>query len=112
MHRNPSRHGKNTSRPLTGCRCANRGQRCCGTRGAEPDRTPVLIPEHHVADLGVRLGLYRRIAALQDEKEGLAGAARLLQALVEIACATKPDTDRGLAQPTPSLTEPRMTRRA
>src|SRR5207302_10207360 len=25
--------------------------------------TPVLIPEHYVADLGVRLGLYRRIAA-------------------------------------------------
>ena len=31
--------------------------------------TPVLIPEDYVADLGVRLGLYRRIAALADRAE-------------------------------------------
>ncbi|HUI17958.1 MAG TPA: transcription-repair coupling factor, partial [Alphaproteobacteria bacterium] len=31
--------------------------------------TPVLIPESYVADLGVRLGLYRRIAGLVDQKE-------------------------------------------
>src|SRR6201981_1374030 len=31
--------------------------------------TPVLIPEDYVADLGVRLGLYRRIAGLLDRRE-------------------------------------------
>src|SRR5262249_2857645 len=31
--------------------------------------TPVLIPETYVADLGVRLGLYRRIAQLSDRRE-------------------------------------------
>ena len=31
--------------------------------------TPVLIPESYVADLGVRLGLYRRIAGLVDQTE-------------------------------------------
>jgi hypothetical protein len=40
----------------------------------------------------MRLELYRRIAALQEGKGGLAGAAQLLPALVEIACATKPIT--------------------
>ena len=30
--------------------------------------TPVLIPESYVADLGVRLGFYRRIAALADRR--------------------------------------------
>jgi transcription-repair coupling factor (superfamily II helicase) len=31
--------------------------------------TPVLIPEDYVADLPVRLGLYRRLAELEDEQE-------------------------------------------
>jgi transcription-repair coupling factor (superfamily II helicase) len=31
--------------------------------------TPVLIPEDYVADLSVRLGLYRRIALVNDEQE-------------------------------------------
>ncbi len=31
--------------------------------------TPVLIPEDYVADLPVRLGLYRRLAELEDERE-------------------------------------------
>jgi len=31
--------------------------------------TPVLIPEDYVADLPVRLGLYRRLADLEDERE-------------------------------------------
>jgi len=31
--------------------------------------TPVLIPESYVPDLGVRLGLYRRVATLVDERE-------------------------------------------
>jgi hypothetical protein len=30
--------------------------------------TPVLIPEDYVADLSVRLGLYRRLADLEDER--------------------------------------------
>jgi transcription-repair coupling factor (superfamily II helicase) len=40
--------------------------------------TPVLIPERYVADLGVRLGLYRRIAALTDRREIDAFAAELI----------------------------------
>jgi transcription-repair coupling factor (superfamily II helicase) len=31
--------------------------------------TPVLIPEDYVADLSVRLGLYRRLAEIEDESE-------------------------------------------
>src|SRR5204862_951544 len=31
--------------------------------------TPVLIPEDYVADLSVRLGLYRRLADVEDEQE-------------------------------------------
>jgi transcription-repair coupling factor (superfamily II helicase) len=40
--------------------------------------TPVLIPETYVADLGVRLGLYRRIAQLSDARERDAFAAELI----------------------------------
>jgi transcription-repair coupling factor (superfamily II helicase) len=40
--------------------------------------TPVLIPEDYVADLAVRLGLYRRIAALADTRESEAFAAELI----------------------------------
>jgi transcription-repair coupling factor (superfamily II helicase) len=40
--------------------------------------TPVLIPEGYVADLGVRLGLYRRIAALGDRREIDAFGAELV----------------------------------
>jgi transcription-repair coupling factor (superfamily II helicase) len=40
--------------------------------------TPVLIPESYVADLNVRLGLYRRIAALVDRREIDAFAAELV----------------------------------
>jgi transcription-repair coupling factor (superfamily II helicase) len=40
--------------------------------------TPVLIPEAYVADLGVRLGLYRRIAALADRREIDGFAAELI----------------------------------
>src|SRR6266702_2181630 len=39
---------------------------------------PVLIPEAYVVDLGVRLGLYRRIAQLADRREGEAFAAELI----------------------------------
>ena len=39
---------------------------------------PVLIPESYVADLGVRLSLYRRIAALGDRREIDAFAAELI----------------------------------
>ncbi|MBV8521863.1 MAG: transcription-repair coupling factor, partial [Acetobacteraceae bacterium] len=38
---------------------------------------PVLIPEDYVRDLPVRLGLYRRIAGLQDDAETDAMAAEL-----------------------------------
>ncbi|MGH7111851.1 MAG: transcription-repair coupling factor, partial [Stellaceae bacterium] len=40
--------------------------------------TPVLIPEGYVADLGVRLGLYRRIAGLSDRREIDTFAAELI----------------------------------
>ena len=40
--------------------------------------TPVLIPEGYVADLGVRLGLYRRIAQLASRRERDAFAAELI----------------------------------
>ncbi len=40
--------------------------------------TPVLIPEGYVADLGVRLGLYRRIAQLGGRREREAFAAELI----------------------------------
>src|ERR1700752_4272440 len=40
--------------------------------------TPVLIPENYVPDLGVRLGLYRRIAALTDRREIDGFAAELI----------------------------------
>jgi len=39
---------------------------------------PVLIPESYVADLGVRLGLYRRIAQLASRRERDAFAAELI----------------------------------
>jgi transcription-repair coupling factor (superfamily II helicase) len=39
--------------------------------------TPVLIPEDYVADLSVRLGLYRRLAEIEDEREIDAFAAEL-----------------------------------
>ena len=40
--------------------------------------TPVLIPESYVPDLGVRLGLYRRIAGLTDRREIDGFAAELI----------------------------------
>ena len=40
--------------------------------------TPVLIPENYVSDLGVRLGLYRRIAQLASRRERDAFAAELI----------------------------------
>jgi transcription-repair coupling factor (superfamily II helicase) len=40
--------------------------------------TPVLIPERYVADLNVRLGLYRRVATLVDRAEIDAFAAELI----------------------------------
>jgi transcription-repair coupling factor (superfamily II helicase) len=39
---------------------------------------PVLIPETYVADLSVRLGLYRRIADVEEEREVEAFAAELI----------------------------------
>ena len=39
--------------------------------------TPVLIPEDYVADLSVRLALYRRLAEIEDEREIDSFAAEL-----------------------------------
>src|SRR5436190_12267262 len=40
--------------------------------------TPVMIPEDYVADLPVRLALYRRLAELEDEREIEAFGAELV----------------------------------
>jgi transcription-repair coupling factor (superfamily II helicase) len=40
--------------------------------------TPVLIPEDYVADLSVRLGLYRRVATVENEQEIESFAAELV----------------------------------
>jgi transcription-repair coupling factor (superfamily II helicase) len=40
--------------------------------------TPVMIPDDYVADLAVRLALYRRLAELEDEREIEAFAAELV----------------------------------
>jgi transcription-repair coupling factor (superfamily II helicase) len=40
--------------------------------------TPVLIPEDYVADLPVRLGLYRRLAEIEDDRAIEAFAAELV----------------------------------
>ncbi len=40
--------------------------------------TPVLIPEDYVADLSVRLGLYRRLSDIEDEQEIEAFGAEML----------------------------------
>ena len=40
--------------------------------------TPVLIPEDYVADLSVRLGLYRRIATVENEQEIESFAAEMV----------------------------------
>ena len=57
-----------------------------GVTALAPDRwspqitmgTPVLIPEDYVADLSVRLALYRRLAEIEDEREIDAFAAELV----------------------------------
>jgi transcription-repair coupling factor (superfamily II helicase) len=57
-----------------------------GVADAAPDRwspqitigTPVLIPEEYVADLSVRLGLYRRLAEMEDERDIDAFGAELV----------------------------------
>jgi hypothetical protein len=46
----------------------------------------------------------------EDEKTRLAGVAGLLQALVKIARAAKPDA--GASMPTPAPLEPKVARRA
>ena len=48
----------------------------------------------------------------ENEKARLAGVAGLLQALVKIARAAKPDADAVLPPPTPELARPRESRRA
>jgi transcription-repair coupling factor (superfamily II helicase) len=40
--------------------------------------TPVLIPENYVADLSIRLGLYRRLAELEEEQDISAFGAELV----------------------------------
>ena len=57
-----------------------------GVTALAPDRwspqitigTPVLIPEDYVADLSVRLALYRRLAEIEDEREIESFAAEMV----------------------------------
>ena len=59
---------------------AERGRKRAADRDWTPNiglGLPVLIPETYVQDLPVRLGLYRRIGALSDDKESEAMAAEL-----------------------------------
>jgi len=51
--------------------------------------TPVLIPDTYVADLGVRLGLYRRIAQLGDRRERDAFAAELIDRFGKLPAAVE-----------------------
>ncbi len=66
---------------LATARSGAAGEVATGTQDWSPQinlGTAVLIPEHYVADLGVRLGLYRRLAHLEDEAEIDAFAAELI----------------------------------
>ncbi len=63
-----------------------------GVRAGDQDRwepainlgVPVMIPEDYVADLGLRMGLYRRIAALQDSREIDSFAAEMIDRFGEL----------------------------
>jgi transcription-repair coupling factor (superfamily II helicase) len=60
---------------------AARGRRRAEDRDWTPNINlglPILIPEEYVRDLPVRLGLYRRIGALENDAEGEAIAAELV----------------------------------
>ncbi len=60
---------------------AARGRRRTEDRDWTPNINlglPILIPEEYVRDLPVRLGLYRRIGALENDAEGEAIAAELV----------------------------------
>ena len=91
----------------------------------------MLIPEGYVADLGVHLGLYRRIAALADRREIDGFAAELIDRFgplpsevenllkiiaIKRACreagVAKSDADVALPPPAPSLVRPQVARRA
>lgn len=69
---------------------------------------PVLIPDHYVADLGVRLGLYRRLAAVGDGGEIDGFAAEMtdrfgpmpeeVENLLEIVSLKRECRSRGIAK--------------
>ena len=64
--------------------------------------TPVLIPEDYVADLSVRLALYRRLADIEDEQEIEAFGAELVDrfgALPEEVAAPAQDRRHQVAVP-------------
>src|SRR5271166_4046935 len=85
-----------------------------GNRFANPAGLVELIQRHAGT---LRLRPDQKIVYLrnwEDEKTRLAGVAKLLQALVKIAGAAKPDADAdaGLSPPTPSLGKPQVAGRA
>ncbi len=72
---------------LATARSGAAGEVASGARDWSPQinlGAAVLIPEHYVADLGVRLGLYRRLAHLEDEAEIDAFAAELIDRFGEL----------------------------
>ncbi len=68
-----------------------------GITALAPDRwspqimigTPVLIPDDYVADLSVRLALYRRLAEIEDEREIDAFAAELVDRFGKLPIAVE-----------------------
>ena len=83
-----------------------------GNRFANPAGLVELI-QRHAGTLKLRPD--QKIVYLrnwEDEKTRLAGVAKLLQGLVKIAHAEKPDADMTLPPPTPSLVKPQVARRA
>jgi len=83
-----------------------------GNRFANPAGLVELI-QRHAGTLKLRPD--QKIVYLrnwEDEKTRLAGVARLLQALVKIAGAAKPEADVALPQPTPEIVKTRVARRA
>ena len=66
---------------LATARSGAAGELEAGDQGWSPQinlGTAVMIPEHYVADLSVRLGLYRRLAYLHDFEEINSFAAELI----------------------------------
>jgi len=84
----------------------------CGNRFANPAGLVELIQRHAGT---LRLRPDQKIVYLrnwEDEKTRLDGVAKLMQALVKIARAEKPESDSAMPPPTPDLVKARVAKRA